>query len=1156
MSFSPSVVTQLMVDGQPVLVIERSVLSLKDICLKAKECNICESVLDDIKHKEICVARWEISRPTIYAIHPCVEQAYLSRNMRHPHYQVFRSVVKGRNLDLLRLKTSQVQGAQLIEIRASDPFYCDDCLRVVNNPDLSRINKDIIMEKLTACGKDAERNNICLDLGFSGQRNSRRVSEYFGIARPNLMSHTLENWSKDLFVALTITRRDLFPAVTNEIYNDKDRNSMFANQIETDNDNEAIRLAETYSVEMFDAEEMGACDEEKHSKYAIINFHSDNANCMTAGYSWVGSYSWWCLRRGELVRQAAISYGKSVVNEYMVDLAKHKDAITLHCRVFDCLPRKMQSQGSDIFSKKGKRIAYKFAFLDKGIFYSLFASAMQQVFICYPLLSYDLLMVSAFLANVVMSEIPDHFWMICKSLLKDAKAVGGLNITSCDPIDFGNAFKDEIFLRKVTGVTYPTTQRHPPAVNSPPSKDQMCASIRSIATLIRELRLVKMKIDNIATALHFYGKANEYLVEKAFGAGHLTSMHIIGVAACIGAMPPLFLCVAEIGISTRPWKFLQWAFGYDNEAAYDGVLLRAIATVCGISIMAAEELCCFVTKCFTSGNPGYELLPCQIEFAKVHIILPKGRFGDVVYPDMKLFRIHQQRVYHLDLHGKFLPATELLSDSLFSRVTYVSLDGFWSRAYNNRRSYHYKRNRNGRKLLELKDYFLQDDDQEEYSPKTICERRSARLESDHIVYNLFGPAYESVIMASSLRQPMNLMQIVWEALGGHKSYKSARLLAIDCIMMSTVRPPCVHPDYTTIDQLVPFYRCCLRPSADNLGIPVTNDLYWPSPLFDMSPTTQNKECQLCPFEWRRSVVFGDSTSQKHLLHDTASHLKRNKRLASQRRIINHRRRTEPNYAWNSHRLIPKVESPHGSVMYFVCKEEAVNFTLMEFFFGNLRLFDMTNDYVRSLLFLDKLNSDGQRHQVSKCLRVNGSEKISIFYDVRGFRPSIEKIPFLTAIQYPRGGLLYYFCGSSGERISNPLLRRPLSKAVKGNEEAMYEFLCIVSHRTNDERSVIYKNNSINLLIRWVDATTTEEPMLVILEGSPLEVVDYGEKNNLLGERGWAKVRNLSLIHRQKDQKPYLPVALSMIDVIEKKKKKKRKRKPNKKRQTKRKVARE
>ena len=121
---------------------------------------------------------------------------------------------------------------------------------------------------------------------------------------------------------------------------------------------------------------------------------------------------------------------------------------------------------------------------------------------------------------------------------------------------------------------------------------------------------------------------------------------------------------------------------------------------------------------------------------------------------------------------------------------------------------------------------------------------------------------------------------------------------------------------------------------------------------------------------------------------------------------------------------------------------------------------------------------------------------------------------------------------------------------------MYEFLCIVSHRTNDERSVIYKNNSINLLIRWVDATTTEEPMLVILEGSPLEVVDYGEKNNLLGERGWAKVRNLSLIHRQKDQKPYLPVALSMIDVIEKKKKKKRKRKPNKKRQTKRKVARE
>ena len=124
-------------------------------------------------------------------------------------------------------------------------------------------------------------------------------------------------------------------------------------------------------------------------------------------------------------------------------------------------------------------------------------------------------------------------------------------------------------------------------------------------------------------------------------------------------------------------------------------------------------------------------------------------------------------------------------------------------------------------------------------------------------------------------------------------------------------------------------------------------------------------------------------------------------------------------------------------------------------------------------------------------------------------------------------MLYYFCGTSGERITYPLLRRPLSQATKSGYPEMHEFLSILSHRVKDRRSVCFRNCSTNLVIKWVDGTVTEEPMNVIFEGSPVEVVAYAERHSLLDEPGWGKVRSLSQAHLCKDHKPYLPIPVSM-----------------------------
>ena len=1126
--------TQSMLKNQPVLVIERSQLSLKEIVATAKQLNLTEEAIFEIRHTEICPVRWNISHPTIYIIYPCLTQAYLSRDMRHPHYQVFRKDGEARNLEALRRYGKRIAGLTLVEIKPTQATYCDDFLRVVNYPELEKIDTTMVREALRGKSKDPERNNICQDLGYAGHRNSRREAKYLGIAHSNLMGPTTQYSFRKLFVDVTKTLDDLFPDVGAEVYNDNSRNAVFAGEIAVGNRVEAMRLAET--------NEFGA----------IVNFHGDDQNCVTPSYAWVMGLSWFFRDEATkgLVRHAIITYGKQAAHEHMLELAKHREAILLHKRVFDRLPRMMKSQGSDVFPKYSPRVAYNFAFLDKGIFYSLFGSAITQVFLRYRLLCHDLLMISAFLANVVMSEVPDHYWMICKDLQTDGRVLGTVHISECNPFELGYAFMQEIFHRKESDVHYPTTQRHPPAVNRRPSKEQMDNTIRAIAMLIQETREKWKEINNTASALHYYGKVIEYLVEEAFGAGHLTAMHIVGVGACIGVFPPLFLSVAEVGITTRPWKFLKWAFGYVDETAYDStdVLLWAIATVCDIPIMWAEELCCYVVKCLTSGNPSYDLCPCLLDFSKVSIGARRvGRYGDVVYSDMFLFRLHRKTMYHLDITGRFAPADELMMDSLLSRVLYNPVERFWSRKFKTRQSFHYKRNRVCSKVGSLRDYFQFDNDADDYVPRSTGQRSAARLPSDHIVFGLYGPSFVSIISAPTVREPLNLKQMVWQAMGGQLLYRKSSLCLLTSWTLDIVRPPCVHPSYAVIRRRQAFYSCCLVPQHIPVDALISNGRYWPSPLFDMIPSIHHLEEQPCPPEWKRSVVFGnvtyieprDDSGVAPGLHTNLTQMgactkamvsrrrcpRRLKRNVRRKCVVDHTGRTEPNWLWNFCRQIPDSASPYGSSLVFLNQRMAVDFALAEFFFTNPSLFDTSDAQVRRMYFLDKDHSGGM--QRSQRLWVNGPEEVRIFYDSTGFRPSIEKVPWLTAIRYPGGGMLYYFCGTSGERITYPLLRRPLSQATKSGYPEMHEFLSILSHRVKDRRSVCFRNCSTNLVIKWVDGTVTEEPMNVIFEGSPVEVVAYAERHSLLDEPGWGKVRSLSQAHLCKDHKPYLPIPVSM-----------------------------
>ena len=636
--------------------------------------------------------------------------------MKHPHYQIKPSdfpkmegaIGKVRNFKLnsdeMRKLSAAVAEAsannsnspEIIEINSDVEEYRDEFLIVLNNPPewkLSSIDRSIVAEKLEGRTNDPVRNNICYDLGFGNARNSKRHARYLGLTHSEEFSGTREPWAIDLFAAVTECIDKLFPDIAHEIYNDAERNKLWAGIINAKSRIEAMRLAETSLMA------------------ALLAYHGDWFNCGTPGYAWVMTISWWLMHatRKEPVRHAITTYGKDCANTHMVQRRKHEKTIKALMRLFECLPEKQKARDSTVFPTGNvERKAYSFAFLDKGIFYSLFASAIWCVFDCYKGLRNNYLMAAAFLVNVVMSESPDHFWRICNGLLVDERLVGGLSVKDCDPFAFGHSFALEIFKRK-KGCNYPVHQRHIPNLyGSPPTLEQISRSMRACVILMQEL--YQLDDWNIAQTLHYYGKSTYYLVQECYGAGPLTAMHIIGVGACLKLFPISFLDAAEIGVSTRVWRFLKWGFGYQDCCAYEdmGVLLRAVAVTLDISMMQAEELCCVLYKTMCPSNADYDLERCKIDFLKDKMDV-KGRNGrgDVIYRGMQLYRLNEKRaLYRLSSSGVLTLAPDLVHEDLFKRVTYVPVDGFWNTKPKDGRKFHYKRSSKSLRIPSVKHYFM------------------------------------------------------------------------------------------------------------------------------------------------------------------------------------------------------------------------------------------------------------------------------------------------------------------------------------------------------------------------------------------------------------------------------------------------------------------
>ena len=471
-----------------------------------------------------------------------------------------------------------VDAVKVVKVAACDDTFEDDFVTVLNNPNpelLSLIDRSWVHKELRGCKADPNRNNVCSDRGFTGARNSRRHPKYLGITHSVLHDKSLDTKCRELFVGVTETLDILFGGKHPELYRDEERNSLWANEIHPKNRVEAIRLAMT------------------NGKRNLLGVHRDDGNSDDPRYSYVVCISWWswdAVRRYPL-RESIITYGKSCADVHMAQRKRHKPLIEVLGSLWKAAEEKgptgMTRRDRTIFPRGWvQRRAYDFAFVDKVIFYSLFASAIAMLYAKYPILRNNLLVCCAFIYNVGMSESPDHFWNICQELMSDPCAItGDVPFYDCSGHNFGHAFATEIFRRKKHSgnkepekkVAYPVQQRHIPAVNTPPTFEKSRQSIDSIATLAKEL--ASFTSLGIGSVYHYYGKTTHHLIKECYGAGPLTAMHHVGVAACLKLFPQSFIEIAEVGTSTRTWTFLKWAFGYTDDDAFEeiGIMLRAVS---------------------------------------------------------------------------------------------------------------------------------------------------------------------------------------------------------------------------------------------------------------------------------------------------------------------------------------------------------------------------------------------------------------------------------------------------------------------------------------------------------------------------------------------------------------------------------------------------
>jgi hypothetical protein len=735
---------------------------------------------------KICPARWRLSRPIFYVIYNSANQLYLVQSLRHYHYQqediesLETAVAKVNTSDKNRLKL------EIIKIHSSQEYFSDGFLSVFNFkidavPNILKWSEvsELLSEK--AAKVDLIRKNKCRDFGFTGDRNCKRDNNPLGISHADVHAGTKDCRVIGIMIALSVFIQDKFPDLG--IYMDDLRQEHFAGILHRDNIIEAIRVHET------------------DFESSLLSKHMDIFNCLTANYSWVMTLSHFVqLADNTLVRQGVTTYGKDSANRYMKQLSRFMVPIQAMQKLYNAVPVEMRDISIAIFpEEQNPRRVLPFCHVDKGVLYSLVASAMQRLWCKYAVLQTSLEMAAAFYSAIPRSECFDHFWQVCDLLFENGMALcdrnnSSISIESVEKYyEFGFALHMHIYKMSLNA-PYHTKQRHQPHCNMEPDFEKSKSSMDCLITLLQQLHTLRGASCTGQNMFMYYEIAFEIIRRDVHGAGFLTANHVLGPMAYNQDAPAKFAEYADIARSTGTADFLLDAFGLSRDDPHSDFrqLLKALAASLGISVREAEELCCLLKKVLESVDP------TVVNFANIDFVyevggerfrmLPDGtnvynidyksvtRYADVVYAKMLLLTYVDGKIHALDKSGVVKCVQPMIFDAPSLEWISLAVDYWDSNKRCFKRSFDYKRSSRN-KITYLGEYFTSRDIQK--PSRTLKRELASPCEEMKVTGNIkvaldirkkiLLPSYETICQDFQSRRPLDIRKLVLSILCGEPS---------------------------------------------------------------------------------------------------------------------------------------------------------------------------------------------------------------------------------------------------------------------------------------------------------------------------------------------------------------------------------------------------
>jgi hypothetical protein len=516
-----------------------------------------------------------------------IRQLYFASRLDIPHYHVaaqqlpsyLRSISSLKRIDLVvsHIKThSDLEGPHLNVYNK----LTREMKKIVETLPLLELADAVLASEQ----KDKARGNRCIDVGFAGDKNTKRSDEWGGVAVPN----PLKDNGRPIFVKALVAMTEMLdlacqPSLRGKVFVDPLREKLFAGKLAPGNRIEALRVALSNEDNM-------------------VLPHVDSHNDVSENFQGVINYSCWLQQStGKWWRLSIIGYSRKACAGSIRRRDLYMPLVERIVYFYNQLPEERKSitpQLLDFQSHDQKNTTDPAKRLkphsNKCVFYGIYVDCVNKLHVKFGLSTWHLL---ALLINTVASESPDFFVVTTNYFLslegKKAARVGLLSY-----VDFACLFYDRLFddkeKRHHSASSKTPGQRHQPHYNTRQPRSVVVASIHNFIRLYKACALLDSKL---ASDPHYYARAVATLVERhedngVYGAGALTAQHLIHIAVLCGFLPPQLICHAEIGENTCSYSYLARWEGLVEHQEDTRQLLACLGKMLGVSAFIAENIVC------------------------------------------------------------------------------------------------------------------------------------------------------------------------------------------------------------------------------------------------------------------------------------------------------------------------------------------------------------------------------------------------------------------------------------------------------------------------------------------------------------------------------------------------------------------------------------